>query len=250
MNAEDFWGPQRGAVSLTFDDGHPTQLEKGLPLMDELGIRGTFCLNPRGEDWRARMAPWKQVAARGHELANHTLTHPGSVNLWGRREGGMYYEDLTLEEIEADILAAQERLVELDPSRGHWTFSYPCDGTFVGRGSERRSYVPVVAKHFLAARVSGEPGFGARPEVLDLAAVPGLRAERMTGFEMIGLVEGLAAAGQWVVLVFHEIDGPRLTVGACEFKMLLDHLKRRESEIWTAPFCEVAERIVERRAEA
>jgi peptidoglycan/xylan/chitin deacetylase (PgdA/CDA1 family) len=57
----------RGAISLTFDDGHPTHLEKALPILAEYDLRATFYLNPRGDDWLANLAPWRDVARAGQE---------------------------------------------------------------------------------------------------------------------------------------------------------------------------------------
>jgi len=38
----------KGALSLTFDDGLPNQLEKAVPLLAEFDLRATFYLSPRG----------------------------------------------------------------------------------------------------------------------------------------------------------------------------------------------------------
>jgi hypothetical protein len=80
--------------------------------------------------------------------------------------------------------------------------------------------------------------------VVDLACINGQATDRMSGFEMIGLVEDLVSKGLWVALVFHEIDGNRLTVGSHDFIMLLNYLKRASNRIWTAPVSAVATRIV------
>jgi hypothetical protein len=247
MAQSNFWAPCCGAVSLTFDDGMPSQRKKAIPEMDKRGLRGTFYLFPQGNDWRGSLSPWKAVAAAGHEIGNHTLSHLCPGSLLGQR-GGL--EDRTLEEVEADILAAQERLVEIAPHQKEWTFCYPCYSTFVGRGAGRQSYVPVIAKHFLAGRGGGEYGFGNVPAVMDLACLAALATDRMSGFEMIGLVEELTSMGQWVVLVFHEIDGNRLTVGSYDFNMLLNYLHRRRDAIWTAPVVEIARKIADFQASA
>ena len=86
--------------------------------------------------------------------------------------------------------------------------------------------MPIVAKHFLAARGGGEFGFGNVPAMVDLACFAGLDMDRKSGFEMIGLVEELTSRGQWVVFVFHQIHGSRLTVGSYDFNMLLNYLHR------------------------
>jgi hypothetical protein len=240
MKEESFWSPHQGGVSLTFDDGTKNQLEKAVPVLDEFGFKGTFYINPKGEDWQTRYNAWREVAVHGHEIGNHTLTHPCPNNVLGR-SGGI--EDRTLAEIEQDILTAQERLFQIAPHQAQWTFAYPCYTTFVGAGIYQQSYVPVIATHFLAGRIGGEYGFGNNPAVVDLAHTWGLPVERMSGYEMIGLVEEITARGCWAILIFHEIDGPRLTVGTYDFRMLLNHLRRRSDTIWTAPVGEIAFKI-------
>jgi len=240
MDYSEFWKPYVGAVSLTFDDGRASQLDKAIPMMEEAGVRGTFYLCPRGEHWRRELAPWAAVAQRGHEIGNHSISHTCTSNLWGGR-GGL--EDKTIGELQSDILGAQERLAVLAPHQKQWTFAYPCYNTHVGRGEGRQSYVPLIARHFLAGRIGCEFGFANFPDVVDLACVAGSDAQRMSGFEMIGLVEELTARGQWVVLVFHEIDGPRLTVGSHDFELLLGFLARRSRDIWVAPLGEVAAKV-------
>ena len=62
MELNEFWSPHCGAVSITFDDGTENQLEKAIPLLNELGIKGTFYVQPNGDNWQERYAPWKEVA--------------------------------------------------------------------------------------------------------------------------------------------------------------------------------------------
>jgi peptidoglycan-N-acetylglucosamine deacetylase len=240
MKDGNSWSPYQGGVSLTFDDGTRNQLEKVVPVLDEFGFKGTFYINPKGADWQTRLSPWSEVAAHGHEIGNHTLTHPWPNNISGQHDG---FEDMTLAEIEQDILTAQERLAQIAPHQDHWTFAYPCYTTFVGYGIHHQSYVPVIASHFLAGRIFGEYGFGNHPAVVDLAYLWGQPVERMSGYEMIGLVEEITARGCWAILIFHEIDGSRLTVASYDFRMLLNHLRRRSDVILTASVVEIAKKI-------
>jgi len=83
--------------------------------------------------------------------------------------------------------------------------------------------------------------------IVDLSCVWGISVERMSGFELIGLVEELTHRGLWLILIFHEIDGERLTNGSYDFKMLLHYLHRKREMIWTAPVVEVAKKIVSKR---
>jgi peptidoglycan/xylan/chitin deacetylase (PgdA/CDA1 family) len=82
MNSErSFVWPEgcQGAISLTFDDGMRSQVEIAVPRLEERGFRGTFYLNPRGDDWQDRLAAWQPVQAAGHEIGNHTIAHPCSL---------------------------------------------------------------------------------------------------------------------------------------------------------------------------
>ena len=243
MKSASYWKPYNGAVSLTFDDGTDNQLQKILPLLDKYSLKGTFYVHPHSANWQDKYAPWKQVAENGHEIGNHTLSHLCSKNL-SITAGCL--DDSSLQDIENDIIAAQQRLGWIAPKQTEWTFAYPCYCTFVGKGETRQSYVPLIARRFLAGRAGGEYGFGNNPEVVDLACVSGMATDRMSGFEMIGLVEELTWQQQWVILIFHEIDGQRLTVGSYDFEMLLKYLQRKAKKICTAPVVQVAKLILQK----
>jgi len=49
------------------------------------------------------------------------------------------------------------------------------------------------------------------------------------------------------ILIFHEIDGQRLTVGSYDFEMLLKYLNRKSEIIWTAPVVQAAKKIIQGR---
>jgi len=63
-----------GAVSITFDDGLPSQFSLGIPALDARGIKGTFYVitDRVGGAWD----PWKNAAMAGHEIGSHTKSHP------------------------------------------------------------------------------------------------------------------------------------------------------------------------------
>jgi peptidoglycan/xylan/chitin deacetylase (PgdA/CDA1 family) len=64
-------------VSIQFDDGWDSQYQAGA-ILGARGIRGTFYVNTRlvGRAGRVTMAQVRQLAADGHEIGGHTLTHP------------------------------------------------------------------------------------------------------------------------------------------------------------------------------
>ena len=51
MDLGSFWAPYAGAVSLTFDDGRQSQLQKAIPAMNRRGLRGSFYLSVR-KNWK------------------------------------------------------------------------------------------------------------------------------------------------------------------------------------------------------
>ena len=139
----------QAAISFTFDDGLASQREVAIPRLEEHDFCGTFYLNPRGEDWAERLAAWRPAQEAGHEIGNHTIAHPCSLNT------GPTLQSWTLERMEADVCEAERRLDQLFPEQGARSFAYPCYESDVGRGPTRTSYVPVIARLFLAARARG-----------------------------------------------------------------------------------------------
>lgn len=239
----------RCGVSLTFDDGAPDQLQQAVPRMTDRGLYGTFYLPPRGDNWAKRLEPWSVALAAGHELGNHSLNHTCSEN-FSNEANPRGLESMTLDDMEAELVEAERRLVELFGPVDGRSFAYPCYMTHVGRGLGRRSYVPLVAKHFLAGRGGGEVGFHNHPYHCDLACVAGLTCQQMTAPEMIGLCERAAAQGRWCVLAFHGLSVGRLGTPLNEFEELLAHLDRHRDRLWTAPVATVAKRLVAARAAA
>ena len=252
-SGQDPWPREcQGAVSLTFDDGMRSQLETAIPLLDEHGLQATFYLNPPcdGDEaaWREILAPWRAAAGRGHEIGNHSLTHPCSQNFAfissASRKG---LESMTLEDIERDVLEAERRLCVGIPEQTVRSFCYPCYQSYVGAGPARQSYVPVIARHFVAARGKGETANDpARCDLHDLWSWP---AERMSGAELVGLAERAAAEGRWAVFTFHGIDEGHLPVAAVDLAELCGFLARHHERLWTAPVAVAAQHVIEWRKE-
>ncbi len=69
---------KRVAVSFSFDDPRPSQVNVGVPLLNTYGAKATFYVNPGNIE--KRLSGWKKAAANGHEIGNHTFSHPCTVN--------------------------------------------------------------------------------------------------------------------------------------------------------------------------
>jgi peptidoglycan/xylan/chitin deacetylase (PgdA/CDA1 family) len=65
-------------VALTFDDGpHPTLTPQFLDVLDQHGAKGTFFMMGRNVERFPDVA--RAVLARGHEIGNHSYSHPRLV---------------------------------------------------------------------------------------------------------------------------------------------------------------------------
>ena len=203
-------GQYQSAVSLSFDDGMASQLDTAIPMLDKSDMRGTFYLNPR-EGWERDLANWRSASAAGHELGNHTVTHPCSAQFGWTLDGSRKpLEIMTLEEIEQDIALAAERLQLLCPDQGQVSFAYPCYHTWVGQGATHQSYVPVVARYCTAGRTRGERTTD--PQNCDLFHLNSLPVENKTGTELVQIVEENLAQERWAILTFHGVEEGHLPV--------------------------------------
>jgi peptidoglycan/xylan/chitin deacetylase (PgdA/CDA1 family) len=203
QNARSPWPEgRRAAVSLTFDDARPSQIDTGLPLLEKLGVRATFFVSPKNLE--QRLEGWKRAAAQGHEIGNHSMTHPCTGNYAFSRSNAL--EDYDLERIAKDIDAAQETIRKLLGSTPV-SFAYPCGLKFVGRGRNVRSYVPVVAERFLLGRGYMDEAAN-DAAVFDPAQAMGTPFDDMGPEEALKIVRQAAREGRWVIFVGHDI-GPR-----------------------------------------
>lgn len=228
-------------VSLTYDDGKPTQLEHALPALDLMGLKGSFFLTG---DWvlEGQIPLWRTVGQAGHELAGHGMRHACS-----REIGQGWLEEADL--LESYDLARMER--ELDDNLGFLrglgrsaptSFAYPCGESWVGKG--RVSYEGLVRSRFKASR-GGSRGL-ADPETVDLYQIPSLPGHLGGRQELKRSVEEACQRGAWLVCLFHGVGGDNSPVAIDDHLAFLNHLSRRK-DVWVAPLGEVADEIRRQR---
>ena len=226
----------RVALSLTFDDARDSQLDVAVPMLDAHGIRATFFVLPRPVS--RRQSDWETVLKKGHEIGNHTVTHPCSGNFGFSRTNAL--EDYSLERMEAEIDEASADIERLLGVRSE-SFAYPCGQSFVGRGQGRTSYVPVVSRRFLAARGYGSETSNA-PDRCDFAHLDAFAVDGLAPEEVVGLVDHAGATGGWVIMAGHD-------VGECGEQTVLVHALQAlchrvaQPDVWVAPVAEVARHL-------
>lgn len=232
----------RAAVSLSFDDGRPSQPDLGLDVLERLGAKATFYVVPvRVEE---RLDGWRRMAAAGHEIGNHSLRHPCTGNFEWSRDAAL--EDYTISQMREELKEASRVLRKLLGTSPE-TFAYPCGQTFVGRGKKTRSYVPLIHREFVAGRgwLDETPN---DPRFVDLAQISGMSMDAQDFPEVRALVENAREAGQWLVLAGHDFgdSGPQTTrVGMLE--ELIPYLRDPANGIWLATVGEIARYIAASR---
>lgn len=229
---------KRAAVSLTFDDARPSQIDTGLPLLEKLGARATFFVSVNNLE--KRLDGWKRAVAAGHEIGNHSLTHPCTGNYAFSRSNAL--EDYDLERMANDIDAAQEairKLLGVTPV----SFAYPCGLKFVGRARNVRSYVPLVAERFLLGRGYMDEAAN-DPAVFDPAQAMGTPFDDMGPEQALKLLKAAADQGRWVIFVGHDI-GPRRfqSVDSATIEAIAAYAKDPSNGIWLDTAGAVAQRL-------
>lgn len=218
---------KRVAVSLSFDDARASQVTNGLALFERHGARVTFFVNPRNMD--KQLAGWKRAVAQGHEIGNHSSTHPCSGNFPFARANNL--EELTAEQYAANLEEAEAGIQRLLGVKAA-TFAYPCGQKYVGRGVQTRSTVPVVAERFLAGRGFKDESAN-DPAFCDLAQLMGVDSDGLTFAAMLAYLKDAEARGAWLVFAGHEIGSQgRQTTLAASLEELLRYAADPANGVW------------------
>lgn len=233
---------KRCAVSLTFDDARFTQIDHGIPLLNRYQVKATFYVSPK----RLIQRPegWKQAIKTGHEIGNHTYSHPCTGNYAFSRANAL--EDYTLEKIAQEIKQANDFVYDTLGVRPK-SFAYPCGQTFVGRGRDLKSYIPLIAEHFVSGRgwlgeSSNDPWF------CDMAQLLGMECDGKSFEELKVLVDKAAAGGRWLVLAGHEItDTGRQTTSLASLEEFCKYAQNSDNGIWIDTVGNIAEYILTTR---
>ena len=235
---------KRAAISLSFDDARVSHPKVGKDLFRRLGMPVTYYVLPGPVV--QHLEDWKAIVADGHEIGNHTIYHPCTGNFtWSRNKA---LENYSLASMRQELLAANQQIQELlgvTPV----SFAYTCGNTFVGRGSDNQSYVPLIAELFESGRgwmneAANDPGFA------DLALLQGIEMDGKDFAEIKPLIDQAIENGSWLLLGGHEIgeDGHQ-TTRIQMLEELAAYVKSRASEIWIAPVGEVAAHLKAKRLE-
>lgn len=192
---------KRAALSLRFDDSHPTHVEVAVPLLKEYGLIGTFLINPGEAEFGEERAAWESPAVlQAHELGNHTMNHQGAR---------------TDKEAEAEIGECADRIRQLQPERSSVLAFQPGGATL---WLQRKPMEFFRQKYHLY-----EP----------TGSMSCSEDYEWFGFERFQerLDEAIAEGG-WMQCHFHCIGEGHLGISEPLFRRLLEEARARSDEIW------------------
>ena len=233
---------KRAALSLTFDDARASQMDIGLSLFERQHVRVTFYVSPK--NLSLRLPRWQQAVLAGHEIGNHSLTHPCTGNFDFSSTNAL--EGYTLQRIRSDIDQADtmiQKLLGVRPAG----FAYPCGQTFVGEGAGVRSYVPVVARRFHSGRLWLSEDAN-NPARCDLAQLLGVEMDGKSFAELRPMLDSAIGRGCWLVLAGHEIgDAGRQTTSTNTLNALCEFAADPRNGLWLDTVDTIARHVIQNR---
>ncbi|HUQ66316.1 MAG TPA: polysaccharide deacetylase family protein [Flavitalea sp.] len=231
------------AVSLSFDDARLSQVDAGIPMLNEYGVKATFYLN--SAPMRERREGWKKAVEAGHEIGNHSTTHPCSGNYFWVGKGNEL-ENLTMEQMRKNLLDCNKVLKD-ELGVDATLFAYPCGQKFIGRGKNLKSYVPLIAEMFASGRGWFEE-MNNDPMFCDYSQLAGREMDGKTFEEIQMLIDDARAHGDWLLLAGHEMGEEGMqTTRISMLRKLIEYAKDPDNGIWLAPVGEVQNYIKKQR---
>lgn len=233
------WKGKNSAVVLTYDDGLNVDLSNAIPALDSFGLKGTFYISDYANQLSKQIAGWRKAAAKGHELANHTIWHACEGGRLGREfvKGDYDLRYYTVRRATDEAREMNNILKAIDGKEKR-TFAFPCGDTKI----HDTAYIEGLKGDFVAAR--GVHGDMPTIDKADLYNLPCYMINGQSGADMIALVKHAIQNHTLLVFLFHGVGGEHgLNVSLPAHRQLLQFLKANQKQIWVAPMIDVAEYI-------
>ena len=246
QSAKAFHWPEgkRVAVSLSFDDGRASQVDVGLDVINPTGVKVTFFVNPGEEVFRSKLDGWKRAVASGHEIGSHTVNHPCTGNFPWSLDNAL--ENYSLEQMSQQLDDANAQIEKFLGVRAV-TFAYPCGQKFVGRGSELKSYVPLIGQKFIVGRGYMDEYYN-DPVFCDLAQAGGTAFDDMDYIEMVNHISKAAQQGGWVIFAGHDIGHKAFQVtDTIALVALCKYMQDPANGVWVDTVKNIGEYVVKQR---
>jgi peptidoglycan/xylan/chitin deacetylase (PgdA/CDA1 family) len=210
------------ALSIRFDDSHPTHLSKAIPILREYGFKGTCMVNPGPKEPGSRQnysfetqhAEWEAVMKQGDmELANHSAHHRGAKG-----------DD----DMDREIGGAVEAIWKLTLGKSKLTALNLGGGTLWETTRTLRHYLDKYHQFDASSGSLGmDDSYGGRVEAFRKA------------------LETHLQRGLWCRVHYHYI-GEGLSSSEEHFRAALDIAKEHQDKLWIAGMAEIHKYQAER----
>jgi hypothetical protein len=210
------------ALSIRFDDSHPTHLSKAIPILREYGFKGTFMVNPGPKEPGSRQnysfetqhAEWEDVMKQGDmELANHSAHHRGAKG-----------DD----DMDREIGSAAEAIWKLTPGKSKLTALNLGGGTLWETTRTLRHYLDKYHQFDASSGSLGmDDSYGGRVEAFHKA------------------LETHLQRGLWCRMHYHYI-GDGLSSSEAHFRAALDIAQEHQNKLWIAGMADIHKYQTER----
>lgn len=232
------WHGKKCAVVITYDDAINEHLDNAVPVLDSLGLKATFYVTAFSNSMQTRLADWKKLPSRGHELGNHTLYHPcigGTGREWVKPEYDM--RNYSVQRMIDETRMTNLFLRALD-GKTKRTFAFTCGDMKIGDSS----FINAMKKDFVAARAVRNEMH--KIDEIDLYNTDCYMVNGETGPQLIEWAKKAMETNSLLVVLFHGVGGGNgLNVSIPAHREFLRFLKKNEKDMWIAPMLEVAEYI-------
>lgn len=208
---------KRAAASYTFDDGYVTSAAIG-SMFEKAGLRATFYIVP-GLVPEDRWSMWQTLAAKGHEIANHSLSHPDFVKTV-----------MSDQQLDTEINGGQ-KLIQQKLGIRTETFAFPY------HLYTDRALKVAQQNHFAVRKMNlDEPGY--QFAFFDTDHGSDLAGTLVTVNRQL---DEAVKAGGWFVAGGHGIDGDGWSPVTTEFlQKHLAHAAQYSSTLWTDTFANIS----------
>ncbi len=213
------------AVTYTFDDLCPKQIPVAVPLLDKNDLKATFYpiinTNPSWIDLR-------KLAANGHEIGSHTVTHPTTIK-------GIATE-------EDELKNSKEEIEKQIPDNKCITIAYP----YCIAGTES-----LVSRFYIAGRCCQGQIESKSPDFYNISSIAvGSETSIKSGLNLNSKVNEAASAKGWCVFLVHGIDndGGYSPIASSALDSNFTYLNDNKNKFWVSSFSNVVRYIKERNA--
>lgn len=225
-------GNRRSALTLTFDDGLPSQIDHALPALDKRGIPATFFVIQNSMyDSKFRADVWRDAANRGHEIGAHSVNHGKPA-------------DLGVEAQKREVMDCKE-FIEQQTGANVTSYCYP----YTHVNQHVRAAAMAKYKQARGGRVARADKYMIPGDNVDLYNTPcyhvgpGCFKERPDENIAVWIAEAVKR-GAWLTLMLHGVGNPgdwdNITVQ--EFNTLLDLMEEAQNRgAWLTTFANAAD---------